>query len=172
MILVSVSGNTTETNTAFQHARELGVPTIAISGPGRFHAAAAGNSVLYADIEWDHEPRAALIYTFLTLYRSLQEVGLAHSISDEVAPAMSELSDVASELAPEISVSENVMKQIAMELDGRYPLIASVRPLLGVAARWKNQINENTDCWPAWDQIPDWMKPVLVRLRRMRCQRI
>ena len=85
---------------------------------------------------------------------------------------MSELSDVASELAPEISVSENVMKQIAMELDGRYPLIASVRPLLGVAARWKNQINENADCWPAWDQIPDWMKPVLVRLRRMRCQRI
>lgn len=155
VIAVSVSGNTAETNTAFQHACELGVPTIVISGPGKLHAAAAGNSVLCADIEWDHEPRAALGYTFLTLYRALQELGLAHSISDDVAPAMSELSDVASQLAPEISVSENVAKQIAMELDGRYPLIASVQPLIGVAARWKSQINENADCWAAWDQIPE-----------------
>ena len=155
VVAVSVSGNTAETNAAFQEACELGVPTIAISGAGRLRAAAAGSSVLCAEIEWDHEPRAALGYTFLTLYRALQELGLAHSITNDVAPAVTELSDVASQLAPEISVSENVAKQIAMELDGRYPLIASVQPLLGVAARWKSQINENADCWAAWDQIPE-----------------
>ena len=155
VIAVSVSGNTAETNTAFQQACEIGVPTIAISGSGRLRAAAAGSSVLCANIEWDHEPRAALGFTFVTLYRALQELGLAQSISDDVALAVSELSDVAGQLSPQVSVSESVAKQIAMELDGRYPLIASAQPLLGVAARWKGQINENADCWAAWDQIPE-----------------
>jgi len=155
VVAVSVSGNTAETNTTFQQACELGIPSIAISGPGRLRAAAAGNSVLCANIEWDHEPRAALGFTFITLYRALQELGLAHSISGDIPPAVSELSDVASQLAPEIPVDDNVAKQIAMELDGHYPLIATVRPLLGVAARWKNQINENADCWAEWDQIPE-----------------
>jgi glucose/mannose-6-phosphate isomerase len=155
VVAVSVSGNTAETNTAFQQACERDIPGIAISGPGRLRAAAAGNSVLCANIDWDHEPRAALGFTFVTLYRALQELGLVHSISDDVPPAVSELSDVATQLAPEVSVDENVAKQIAMELDGRYPLIASVRPLLGVAARWKSQINENADCWAGWDQIPE-----------------
>lgn len=155
VVAVSVSGNTAETNTAFQQACELDIPRIVISGPGRLRAAAVGNGVLAANIEWDHEPRAALGFTFVTLYRALQEHGLAQDLSADVPPAISELSDVAAQLAPEVSVDENVAKQIAMELEGRYPLIAGVRPLLGVAARWKSQLNENADCWAGWDQIPE-----------------
>ena len=155
LIAISVSGNTRETNMLFRSAIDLGIPRIAMSGPGALLATANEEGTPSVRIEWSHEPRAALGFTFVALYRILMEHGLAEDISADALEAIADLKSFAAEISTHVPSPRNVAKQMALTLSGHHPLIVSQRSLAGVAIRWKSQINENADCWAGVDQIPE-----------------
>jgi glucose/mannose-6-phosphate isomerase len=152
---VSVSGETIETRSAFATAAERGARRIALTGPGPLLSEARAANADYAEIEWGAEPRTALGYTFVALYRALQRLGALTDASSDFEPALNELEELAQAMAVESAVDENIAKQIAIELGDRIPIILSARHLLAVAMRWKTQFNENADTWATWEAAPE-----------------
>ncbi len=152
---VSVSGQTIESRSAFAAAAKRGARRIALTGPGPLRSEARDSGADFAEIDWAGEPRAALGYTFVAVYRALQRLGAIADASGEFEPALQELEELAESMAPEVSVEENIAKQIAIELGDRIPIILSARHLLGVAMRWKAQFNENADMWAVWEAVPE-----------------
>lgn len=155
VVAISVSGSTPETRSAFAAAAARGAPRLVITGPGPLLAEARSAGALVLEIEYASEPRAGLGYTLLAPYRALQTLGLVADATPGFEPAAARLGGLASEWRPDNPVGSNLAKQMAIELRDRLPVIYGARHLLGVAVRWKTQINENADGWAQWEALPE-----------------
>jgi glucose/mannose-6-phosphate isomerase len=59
------------------------------------------------------------------------------------------------QLDTEVPSSENPAKQLAARLQGRLPVVFGAGVLAPVARRWKTQLNENSDVWAVWEELPE-----------------
>lgn len=144
VIASSYSGNTAETLTAFQAAKERGADLIAISSNGKILELAEWWQVPFIQIPSGLQPRAALGYSLFSLLRIVTELGLVTVTTDQVEAVVRLLQGLRAEFRPESPVDKNGAKVVALALEGLIPLIYGSEPYLDpVAFRWKTQINEN-----------------------------
>jgi glucose/mannose-6-phosphate isomerase len=155
VIAISVSGSTAETVSAFRAALRQGARCLAVSGPRELARAADAAGIQVLRVDHSGEPRTALGHTFVAPLRALQRLGAMPDSSDEFTAAVPELEGLIATLRPDVAVERNRAKQIAINLQGRVPVVYGGGHLAPVAGRWKTQFNENADTWAVVDEMPE-----------------
>jgi glucose/mannose-6-phosphate isomerase len=151
----SNSGDTEETVAAFGEALERGAMCVAVTAGGRIAAMAREASLPHLAVQWSHEPRAALGWSFGSLLAVCGKLGLLPDLDSEIAGALDEMRAMASAAGRDVPESSNPAKQLARRLAGRLPVFVGAEALAPVAYRWRTQVNENAKSWAVADELPE-----------------
>ncbi len=154
-IVSSYSGNTEETLSALEEAREKRAAFVAVSTGGKLARRAQELSIPWVPIKYNAQPRAALGHSFIVLLGILQKAGLIPDKSLDVAEAVGVMNNLQAEIRAEVPTAENPAKQLAIELQGKLPIVYGAGYLSEVARRWKGQLNENSKNWSFFEVLPE-----------------
>jgi len=156
VLAVSFSGNTEETLGAYNEARRRGAAIVAVTSGGQLAAQARRDGVPLITVPGGIAPRSAIGYLFLPLLMLLDRLGLVNGIEAEAAEAVRILRELRIRYDLEAPLTENPAKQMAMNLQGRIPVIWGASTTTeAVAQRWKGQINENAKAPAYWNVLPE-----------------
>ncbi|NOT32912.1 MAG: bifunctional phosphoglucose/phosphomannose isomerase [Candidatus Eisenbacteria bacterium] len=143
-LLSSYSGNTEETLALYDHAGSLGLDRVAMSTGGTLAESCRRDGVSCAPLPPGSPPRAAMYAAWVTLTHLLAALGWVDDPGAawrEAAGAVRELNGILGSAVPE---ARNPAKQLARRLAGRPLYIyAAAGPTEPIAARWRQQFNEN-----------------------------
>ncbi|MFZ5652620.1 MAG: bifunctional phosphoglucose/phosphomannose isomerase [Bacillota bacterium] len=163
---VSYSGNTEETLSAYQDARQRGATIIVITTGGKLSQTAREDGVTVVSIPGGVAPRSASGFLFIPTLRIMERLGFLSGIEDEVEALVSHLKKLYDHLKPEVPTEKNPAKQMALKLHNRIPVIwGSSGTTEVVAQRWKGQINENAKAPAYWNVFPELNHNELVGFR-------
>ncbi len=155
VIASSHSGNTEETLSAFERARESGAAVLALTTGGALaKAAEAGGAPLW---RFDHPgpPRASVGASFGLLLALMHRLGVLPDPSEEVAGAAAAMRMQQETLRLEVPVVKNPAKRMAGQLMGRWPTILGSGILAPVARRWRTQISELAKSVAQFEVLPE-----------------
>ena len=128
---VSYSGNTEETLSALNDAKERNAQIIGITSGGKL----AEECEKVIKIPSGLQPRAALGYTFFPM------LGILHN-SDIVRVKNDELNEML-EILKQTDKFNDAGEELSKKLKEKIPVIYASEALGAIAFRWKTQINEN-----------------------------
>ena len=154
-IACSFSGNTEETLSLFQEARQSEAKVLVIAGGGELSRRAEAEGLPLLDIRTPGEPRSALGYNLMLLLGVLARLGLVTITDEDIQSTGTALQAQVGNLVEEVPLEDNPAKQLAQELSGRPALIYAGGIFSGVARRWKTQLNENAKAWAFYEEIPE-----------------
>lgn len=155
VICSSHSGNTEETLSGYQLARQRSCKVIAITTGGRLAENAAANGDLLWQFDFPSQPRAAVGYSFGLLIAALARQNLIPDQHAAIAEAVRAMKAHQKKLLPEVKVPVNPAKRLAGQFIGRWATIWASGLLAPVARRWKTQINENANAQASFELIPE-----------------
>ena len=142
--IISYSGNTEETLTAFSEALKRGCMMIAITSGGHLAELCRRTGVPLLRVPGGRATRMSFPYLFFPLLAFIERFDLARGLCERAEKTAELLSSMAKELGPERPARENTAKKLALELLGTIPLVYGFRWLRSVAYRLKTQFNENS----------------------------
>lgn len=149
---VSFSGNTEETLSVVDQAKDLDLALVALTTGGALKDRASGEGWPTVDIPSGIQPRAALGYLFGA---TLRVVGASSGHSDFVAD-LTEAAEMADEITTEGSTAWVEAERLSASLVNRASIIYGGGAISGTAAqRWKTQINENAKMPAWWSVLPE-----------------
>ena len=156
VFIVSYSGNTEETISAYRQAKEKGADIICISSGGEISEMAKKDSFPLVEVPSGLAPRAASGYLFAPLALILERMGILKDVSEDLDECMQLLSKTREKLSPNVDIKDNLAKQLAAKLKDSIPLIWGASGSTEVAAlRWKAQLNENAKCPAYYNAFPE-----------------
>jgi glucose/mannose-6-phosphate isomerase len=142
VFVVSYSGNTEETLSAYADARRKGARIIAVTSGGRLAELAKADGVPLVTVPGGQPPRTALGYLLIPVVLICDRYGLIPSEPYERAFATLDRNLEAWKV--EAPFEHNPAKQLAQAIHGRLPILYGLGYWQAVVAgRWKAQINEN-----------------------------
>lgn len=146
VFVLSYSGNTEETISAYSQAKERKAKIIVISSGGKLTANAQDDGVTFISIPSDLPPRVAFGYLFFPLLILLSKVGAIPDKEGSIEETIKVLDNLKeSQLKPEIELENNLAKKLSLDIFGKFPVIyASCDHLEGVLMRWRGQLAENS----------------------------
>ncbi|MEM3565345.1 MAG: bifunctional phosphoglucose/phosphomannose isomerase [Candidatus Bathyarchaeia archaeon] len=153
--IVSYSGETEETLSAFLEAVKQNCMIICISSGGALLDFAEKLKIPSVRIPKGIPPRAALPYLFTPKLIILEKLGLVAEVGAEISEAITVLRQVCSENAPETPFEENFSKKLAADICGTFPVVYGFGFYRSVAQRFKQQFNENSKIPAKWDFFPE-----------------
>lgn len=163
----SYSGNTEETLSAYQQAREKGAQIVALTTGGKLKAMAEKDGVPVITVPGGISPRAATGYLFLPTLAVLQKLGLLEPLDEQVTELSRHLQEMREQLKPEKPLAENPAKQMAINFFQRIPVIWGASGTSEVVAqRWKGQVNENAKAPAYWNVFPELNHNELVGFQK------
>ncbi len=148
--VVSYSGNTEETLSSMQSARERGCGLVSISSNGRIEEVARAANAPFVKIPSGYPPRCAMGYLFFPCYRIMSALGVVPEISDSF---FSKVEKWAESQFP--GKSGNPALKIAEKFHDKVALIYSDTRLLAATTRWKTQIAENSKSFAFINVLPE-----------------
>ncbi len=155
LIASSYSGNTEETLSAFQTALGRDAKKVVLTTGGRLLAAARANGIPAFVFRYESTPRAALGYSLMPLLAIAGKLGIIEEKSADVAEAIAVMEDLLRRIGEDVPLSENPAKQLAVRLHGRMPVVHGAGPLTDVARRWKTGLNETSEMWAFFEELPE-----------------
>ncbi len=162
VIASSYSGNTEETLSAFDQARERGAKLLAITTDGELAQRARELEVPLLTFRYQSQPRAALGYSLVSLIGVMQKLGFIGDKEADLEEAAVVLETLQEEIKETVPVTENPAKQLAKRLYGHLPVIYGAGYLAEVAHRWKTQLNENAKAWSFFEPLPEFNHNAVV----------
>ncbi|HHV18438.1 MAG TPA: bifunctional phosphoglucose/phosphomannose isomerase [Thermoanaerobacterales bacterium] len=145
VVTSSYSGNTEETLTAYEHAKNKKAKIMVITTGGELKKKAMADETPIITIPEGLPPRAALGFSFFPLFVLFQEQGIGYRKQFDVENALSLLKDTRTKYCPEVVEEYNPTKSLARKLYGKIPLVYGSSSLTDIiAVRWKGQLNENS----------------------------
>jgi len=154
VLVVSYSGNTEETLSAYQQAGQRGAAIIAVTSGGKLADMANNDGAAVVQVPGGLSPRAATGYLFAPLALILAEIGIMPGAANELEETIRVLQDVRKDIHP--GIDDNEARMIARKLKGNLPVIWGTTAHSEVAAlRWKTQINENAKCPVFYNVFPE-----------------
>tara|TARA_R110000868_G_scaffold5626_1_gene33352 strand:- start:420 stop:1409 length:990 start_codon:yes stop_codon:yes gene_type:complete len=143
VICCSYSGNTEETLSMYEKAKEKGAEIAIITSGGIFAKLATNEGLNIIQIPGGLPPRAAFGLSFPQLFFVFEKYGLI---------ASSTLNDVKAAISLINQEEANIQKEaarISEKLHGKLPIIYSEASIEGVGVRFRQQVNENAKmlCW-------------------------
>lgn len=155
VIASSHSGNTEETLSAIEQARQRGCRWMTISTGGRLLKLANEHSVPAWTFEHRGQPRAAVGYSFGLILTALARLGVLPDPSGELQEAVAAMREQEAVLKAESPVHSNPAKRLAGQLYGRWVTVMGSGYLVPVARRWKGQISEVAKAWAQFEALPE-----------------
>jgi len=145
LITLSYSGNTEETISSFKEALSRGASIISVTSGGEIAELCAKNKIPVIRIPKGLPPRAALGYLLSPVLYILYKLGIAPEMKNDLESAVKLLKQLAKKRGQSSPLRDNEVKQLAVKLSGKLPVLAGSDGTTGVAAlRWKTQFNENS----------------------------
>ena len=145
VIAVSYSGNTEETLSAFEQARERRARLVCISSGGTLREKSESLGIPCIPVPTGYPPRSALGFLYRSILSVLEKAGIIQSREQELAETLNLLKNLRDQWNPDVPLSNNRAKECAQRLEGKIPLLFASGELTAAAAqRWKCQFNENS----------------------------
>ncbi len=144
-LICSYSGNTEETLSAFQQARQMGSQIICSTSNGKLQRLVAKYGYPSLRLPTGYAPRAALGYLAIPLSIVLARLDLisVHPLT-EIRHSIRWVQDRCQAFSSVQSIQDNPAKQLALQISGRIPVIYGSQDRLEmVAVRWRGQFAEN-----------------------------
>ncbi len=143
VLLSSYSGETEETLSACERALQNKSLIVAIASGGSLAERATREGFPLIRIPGGLPPRAAVGYSFVALLGCLVKIGLVNDRAADLEETVELLERQKSSYGIEAEAPENLAKQLAANLFGKFPVLyAWARPYGAVAARWRGQLAE------------------------------
>ncbi|TFF98102.1 MAG: bifunctional phosphoglucose/phosphomannose isomerase [Promethearchaeota archaeon] len=144
VFVISYSGNTEETLSAFKEALERGGLIFAVSSNGKLKEFCKKAQVPFISIPTGVTPRSAIGYLFTSLLVSVQELGLIESVDEQISEMIEVLKVLRDEISIKVALEDNIAKQIALKCVNNIPVIYSDTDYESITTRFKTQFNENS----------------------------
>jgi glucose/mannose-6-phosphate isomerase len=143
-IASSYSGNTEETIAALAEAEKNDAKIVVIASGGKLADIAKTKNYPIAVLPSGLQPRHATLYGLKAILQITDQFGLTNDAATELESKSEYIKNLPASWLPEIPTSQNLAKQIALELMGKSIVVYS-GPLLGSAGyKWKISFNENS----------------------------
>lgn len=143
-IAASYSGNTEETLSAYEQARQGGAQIVCFCSGGRLENLAQEHGNPCFIVPGGLVPRAATGYLFAPLALLLEKAGILKGISDDLKETIEVLYELRGALNPDVAIEHNLARSLARRMKNSLPIIWGTEGMTETAAfRWKAQINEN-----------------------------
>jgi glucose/mannose-6-phosphate isomerase len=155
VIVSSHSGNTEETLSVFERAREIGAQTIAITTGGELGRKAESEGSALWKFQHAGQPRAAVGYSFGLLLAAIMRLGLIDNPAKEVEDAFRSMQNQQVKLRADVPIAQNPAKRVAGQLVGRWPTVIGADFLYPVARRWRTQISEIAKAVAQFEELPE-----------------
>ncbi len=143
-VLISYSGNTEETLTAYREARRRKTALGIVSSGGKLSEMAKKDGVPLITVPAGYPPRTALGYLFFGSLSLLDSAGILKVPETSFSELLQAVRKTAAENDPQNNFDENPGRRLAAALKNTIPVIYSAAFLSGTATRWKTQIEENS----------------------------
>ncbi len=143
LLVVSYSGNTEETISAYHQGVDLSAKMVAVTSGGKLRELGEAKGIPLIIVPPGMPPRTALGHLFLPLLIILEKLGLVKAKGKDIEETGFLLEELSQRWDPSSS-DRNLPKNLARKLLGKLPLIYGSEPLKAVCLRWKTQINENS----------------------------
>ena len=142
VFVVSYSGNTEETLSAYADARRKGCQIFAVTSGGKLAEFARADGVTVILVPGGQPPRTALGFLLIPVLSACQRLGLIPAQPFEQAFRI--LENCAKAWGMQTPFEDNPTKRLAEALHGKLAVLYGLGSWQGVVAgRWKAQINEN-----------------------------
>jgi glucose/mannose-6-phosphate isomerase len=156
VIVVSYSGNTEETLSAYDQARSAGAAIICVASGGKLADRARADGYEVIRVPGGLVPRAATGYLFAPVALALEKTGIIANVSSQLQETIAVLKELRQQLKPDAEPARNQARVIAQQLKGAIPVIWGAAVNSEAAAlRWKAQINENAKTPAYYNSFPE-----------------
>jgi len=155
VIASSHSGNTEETVSSFEAARDNNCQVLAFSTGGKLAELSETSGTTLWQFEHQGQPRAAVGFSAGLLLAALSRLGLIPDQAAALAEAVSAMQVQQAGLRAEVPTAGNLAKRLAGQIYGRWTLVVGADLLEPVARRWKSQISEIGKAWGQFEAIPE-----------------
>jgi glucose/mannose-6-phosphate isomerase len=150
VFVISYSGNTEETISAFENAFKNGSKIIVITSGGKLKELAEKYEIPVVLIPRGLPPRGAIGYIFSSILLNLERNGII-----QVSRELKESLELLDKSIKEFDSTSSIAFEIANKFYLRIPIIYSSQRLFSVAYRWQTQINENAKSFCHMNVIPE-----------------
>jgi glucose/mannose-6-phosphate isomerase len=155
VFIISYSGETEESLSAFLDAVKRKCMTVCISSGGALHDFAEKLDVPHLLVPPGMAPRATLPYLFIPLPVLLEKIGLVSDVTPEISETIRILRQVSDSNSPEKPFKDNFSKKLASNICGTVPVVYGFGNYRAVAQRLKTQFNENSKVPAKWEYFPE-----------------
>ena len=153
VIASSFSGNTEETLSGFDEAKQRGAKILAITTGGRLADEAKALRLPLITFGYHAQPRAALGYSLTLVMGVLTKLGLARDMGKDIEAGLADVAKLEERVHE--GARTNDAKKMAIELVGKIPVIYGAGVMGVMARRVKDQWNENAKNWAHFDVMSE-----------------
>ncbi|MFC1691507.1 bifunctional phosphoglucose/phosphomannose isomerase [Nanoarchaeota archaeon] len=136
--VVSYSGNTEETISAYKECMKKQAKIVAITSGGKLAEMASLHKDIIVKVPAGIQPRLATGYLFFPMVKIMMNSGL---ISDKLGEIVA-----AESMLKKVQPLKETAQEIAKKLKGKIPIIYASNKYSSIAEKWKTDINENSKC--------------------------
>jgi glucose/mannose-6-phosphate isomerase len=156
VIASSYSGNTEETLSGLEQAKEIGAILGIIAAGGKLVDIATENGIAYVKLPDSFQPRMAVTYNLRALTSLLVNFGIVQQGRlDEISSTKDWLALESRNWSPEIDTAQNLAKQIALAAVGKTPVFYGGSITSPAAYRFKISWNENAKNVSFYNELPE-----------------
>ncbi len=157
VIASSYSGNTEETMSCLQQARDQFAQVGVIASGGRLLETATDQMIAHVALPSGIQPRMAVLYNLRALVGLLNNFGVVGPEKlDEITSATQWLQSETAKWLPLVTTAQNEAKQLALLAVGKTPVIYGGELTASLAYKWKISWNENAKNVAFWNQYPEF----------------
>ncbi len=155
--ILSYSGNTEETLSAYVDAKRRGIKCICVTAGGLLEEATRKVGDLCLKVPGGMQPRAAMLYLFTTLAIAVANCKLLDkkAMIADLQEALQVLEDASKKLCRSVVLKDNPAKQHAVAVQGTTVIVYGFDFYQSVARRFKGQLNENGKNPAYYDVFPE-----------------
>ena len=157
VIAVSCSGSTEETLSALEEAVRRGCRLMVVGKEGSpVDDLGQRGRAVHVPVTQGRQPRASMWALSTPLVVAAAELGLLSAPAEVIEEAARTLEEVADRCRVDAASLVNPAKRLALDLQGRLPVLWGTSPLAGaVAYRFACQLNENAKTPATWGTLPE-----------------
>lgn len=157
VVAISHSGNTEETMSCYQQAREHGCQLAVMATGGKLFMAAEADNLPRVRVPSGGQPRMSTIYHLRGLLKLLSQFEVIDdNLYQAVAASGAWLKDQLSQWAEGVPTADNYAKQLALKLVGSTQVFYAGELTWPLAYKWKISFNESAKNVAFWNQYPEF----------------
>ncbi len=166
VIVVSFSGNTEETVSAYEAAISKGCPCIVSSGGGKVLEIAKKEKHQVIQIPGGRPPRTALGYLFFPLFVNFVKWGFIKSSLIDYEELFEVIEKMAEKNDPTREPNNSFSFKVAQDCLNRIPIFYTSAEMEAIGRRWKSQICENSKVLAFYNSFPEMNHNEIVGWQR------